>query len=355
MSGLNFADIYAQAGLSPSGTIITARQAPAERILNDLKFARKSDLVRLYFGQPGLDLMWLRDEFVQEDAAFSLVNNQRECVVLAATMLEAEVAAGDGETILALLTTSVSGKRPVNEFNYLLDKAKAALLYRAVDARQPAKTDLNLKISATHPKLAEEIAVVPVNDWPTLVATLGKMRVEAAEGSKAIATQASTTFDAMNTQLFYMREETQMLWWLFSDHSRTLKRHFRTFHPGMAAIVAGVDLGDLTTKSILGPIAAPAMLERVIREARPADRRSYSLAGVLDEASAADLQALKLFGKDQSPWIFPITTAIQKAKENPGAWHASFELATGLNAATEFEPIELATQIYYEHLLGHLL
>jgi hypothetical protein len=355
MSGLNFADSYAQAGLAPGGTIITARQPAATRILADLKFPRKFDLVQLYFGQPDLDLIWLRDEFVKEDAAFSLVNNQRECVVLAATMLDAQVAAGDGQTILALLTASVSGKRPVVEFSGLLDKANAALLSRAVADRQPAKIDSNLKISATHPKLAEEIAAIPLNDWPNLIVTLGKMRTEAADASKAIATQASTTLGAMNSQLLYMREETQMLWWLFGEHSRTLKRHFSTFHTGIAAIVAAIDLGDLTTASMFGPIAAPAMLERILRLTRPSDGESKSLAAVVDAASPSDLQALNLLGKDQPPCIFPIMTAIRRARENPGSWHAGFEAATGTKATTEFEPIELATQIYYEHLLGQLL
>jgi hypothetical protein len=355
MSGLNFADSYARAGLSPNGTIITARQLPAERILNSLKLQQKFDLVQLYFGRPGLDLIWLRDEFAKEDAAFSLVNNQRECGVLAATMLEALVAAGDGQIILALLTTSISRKRPVTEFSDLLDKAKAALLSRAVAARQPTKIDPILKVPATHPKLVDEIAAIPANDWPGLVAILGKIRAEAADASKAIAAQASTTFDAMDSQLLYMREETQILWWLFGEHSRTLKRHFSAFHQGMAAIVAGVDLGDLTTTSILGPIAAPAMLARVLRLARSADGESRNLAAVLDEASTTDLQALNIFGKDQPPCIFPIMTAIQKAKESPESWRTSFETATGVGASIEFEPIELATQIYYEHLLGRLL
>jgi hypothetical protein len=355
MSKLNFADRYAQAGLSPGGAIIAARQAPAERILKSLKLPRVFDLVQLYFGQPDLDLTWLRDEFIQEDAAFSLVNNQRECIVLAATMLETRIAAGDSQTILALLTTSVSGKRTVAEFGWLLDEAKAGLLRQAVAARQPAKIEPNLKIPATHPKLAEEIAAIPANEWPGLLGNLGKIRTEATEASKAIATQASAAFGAMDKQLKYMREETQILWWLFGEHSRTLHRHFSAFQPGMAAVVAGVDLGDLTNASIFGPIAAPAMLERVLRLARPGKGQNKSLAAVLDEASPADLQALHLFGKDQPPCIFPIMTAIERAKENSRSWHIGFEKSTGVKAMTEFEPIELATQIYYEHLLGQIL
>jgi hypothetical protein len=150
-----------------------------------------------------------------------------------------------------------------------------------------------------------------------------------------------------------------MLWWLFGEHSRTLNRHFSAYSPGVAAVIAGVDLGDLTTASVFGPVAAPAMLERVLRlagkEKSQKKNQKKTLAAVLDEATLTDLQALQIFGKDQPARIFPIMTAIEKAKENPGSWHGAFEKSTGVEVTTEFEPIELATQIYREHLLGQIL
>jgi hypothetical protein len=355
MSKLNFADRYAHAGLSPGGAIIAARQAPADRILKGLTVPRIFDLVQLYFEQPDLNLTWLRDEFIQEDPAFSLVDNQRECIVLAATMLDAKIALGNSQAILALLTTSVSGKRVAAEFGWLLDEAKAGFLRQAVAARQPEKIDTSLKVTTTQQKVAEELAATPVNDWPTLLGNVGKVRTEASEASKAIATQASAAFVAMEKQLKYMREETQILWWLFGEHSRTLNHHFSAYSPGVAAIVAGVDLGNLTTASILGPVAAPAMLERVLRLTNVEKGRKYCLADVLDGIEVNELQALRIFGKDQPPRVFPVMTAIAKAKDSPGAWRGSFEKLTGIKATTEFEPIELATQIYHEHLLGQLL
>ncbi|WP_315753399.1 MULTISPECIES: GTPase-associated system all-helical protein GASH [unclassified Bradyrhizobium] len=355
MSKLNFADRYAEAGLAPGGAIIAARQAPANRILESLTVPRIFDLVQLYFGQLNLDLNWLRDEFIQEDPAFSLVNNQRECVVLATTILGARVAEGDSQTILALLTTSASGKRSTAEFDWLLDEAKAGLLRHAVSARQPRAIEPTLKLPTTHQKLGDEIAAIAANDWQGLINNLGKIRAQATEGSQAIATQASAALKAVASQLKFMREETQMLWWLFSEHSRTLNRHFSLLSPGLAAIVAGVDLGDLTTASVFGPVAAPAMLERVLRLARKEQTKKTSLTAVLDDAPVADLQALTIFGKDQPPCVFPMMTAIDRARANPGSWHKEFEKSTGIDATTEFEPIELATQTYYEHLLGQLL
>jgi hypothetical protein len=94
MSASNFADRYARAGIAPGAAIIAARQAPVDRILSCLTNAQRLDLVGVYFGHPGLNLTWFRDEFLKEDASFSLINNERECLVLAASILAAEVAVG---------------------------------------------------------------------------------------------------------------------------------------------------------------------------------------------------------------------------------------------------------------------
>jgi hypothetical protein len=264
MNKFNFADRYAQAGLSPGGAIIAAREVPADRILKGLTTPRIFDLVQAYFEQPDLDLTWLRDEFIQEDPAFSLINNQRECTVLAATILAAKIAQGNGHAILALLTTSVCGKRVAPEFGWLLDDAKTAILSQAVSARLPKKVEPNLKIAPT-PKLTEELAASPVNDWPSLLTNVAKVRAEASGAGSAIVTQASAALGALESQVRYMREETQILWWLFGEHSRAFNRHFSVYSPGAAAIIAGIDLGNLTTTSVFGPVAAPAMLERVLR------------------------------------------------------------------------------------------
>jgi hypothetical protein len=218
MTTFSFADRYAQAGLAPGGAIIAARQAPADRILDDLTLPRIFDLVQLYFEQSDLDLTWFRDEFIQEDPAFSLINNQRECILLAATILDANITQGSSKTILALLTTSASSNRVSSEFGWLLDEAKAGFLRLAIAARQPAKIDSALRVTLA-PKLAEEIAASPVNDWPTLLGNVGKVRKEASEASNAIATQASAVFGALEKQLKFMREETQILWWLFGEHT----------------------------------------------------------------------------------------------------------------------------------------
>src|ERR1700722_15711059 len=95
----NFADCYAEAGISPTAAIIQLRQASAARISKEISKPRVLDLVSTYYGLEGCDLPWFRDEFAKEDESFSLVNNGRECVVLAGAILAGLVATGNETTI----------------------------------------------------------------------------------------------------------------------------------------------------------------------------------------------------------------------------------------------------------------
>jgi len=71
MVKFDFADRYAEAGLAPTSQVIASRQAPAERIVDSATSPKILDLVGAYFASPGLDLTWLRDEFVKDRCSSS--------------------------------------------------------------------------------------------------------------------------------------------------------------------------------------------------------------------------------------------------------------------------------------------
>ena len=356
MAQFSFADRYADAGISPTAQVIADRQAPAERIVASIKPDRIVDLAGAYYGSPGVELGWMRDEFAEEDASFSLVNNEREVRVLAATILGSLVASGKSVAILAVLSGNVVGHRPPVQSGWLLDDAVAAFGARSVADRKPAAVDTKVVHTAV-PKLAEEIAAVPQNDWASLLAVLVKIRNEAQSSARTTSGQATNALAALDRQVRYMREESQMLWWLVGGHSRSLGRGFSGFGPQQAALVAAADLGSLTSVSPLGPVAAPAMLERVIDLARrPRGAQPRDLASAVDGLSAEDLEGLPLHVDAVPARLAPVTAAVSLARTmGVGAWHGRFKERTGLDASTGFEPVRLAEQLYREHLLGQLL
>jgi len=356
MKNFVFADRYAAEGLSPSGEIVASRTPPAERIVSEITDSRTLDLVRLYYGVTDLDLAWFRDEFAKEDASFSLVNNERETRVLAAAILETLVADEDELAILAVVAGSVSGHRVPAQSKGLVSSALEAMGRQSVDQRKPRIIEAKV-VPTVNTKLGDEISALTADDWPALIAMLNQIRSEAQASARHTADQTSKALAELGRQMGLFREETQMLWWLVGGHSRTLGRSFAAFGQYQAAIVGAVDLGDLTSVTRLGPIAAPAMLERVIAlSKRPKGAYSKDLASAIDGVAREDLNRLNIFPNVLAARIAPVTAALELARTiGPGAWHGRFLEITGLPVTIELEPTDLAAQLYREHLLGQLL
>ena len=356
MDDFCFADRYAEAGIAPTAQTIASRQAPAERIVVSATSAQILDLVGIYYGSPGLALTWLRDEFAKEDPTFSLVLNERETRVLAAAILGALVANQVEIAVLSVIVGSVSGQRPPLQAEWLLRNAEGAHGKIAVDQRKPSKVNAQVTHTTT-PKLADEIAGLVSGDWATLLSVLAKIRTESQSSAKATSTQISAALSGLSRQIQLQREESQMLWWLVGGHSRSLSRGFATFSAPQAALVGALDLGALTTVTELGPVAAPAMLERIISLAKkPKGAVQTDIAGAIDGLARDDLEKLPASASALPPRLAPISAALALARSaGAGAWHIRFQEVSGFAATLEFEPTVLATQLYRESLLGQLL
>src|SRR3546814_87643 len=133
----------------------------------------------------------------------------------------------------------------------------------AIEDRRPADTEMKVT-PTTQQKLNDEIAAVPQNDWPALIAVLGKIRSEAQSSTKTVANQSAAHIKTLKRELRLQREEGQMLWWFVGGYSRALERDFASLNVTQAAIAAAVDLANLTAVSTVGPLAAPALIERIL-------------------------------------------------------------------------------------------
>lgn len=355
MTNMTFADRYASAGLAPNPTLIESRQEPAKRIVESITNDQIFGLVGRYYGIHDFDLSWFRDEFQKNDQSFSLINNENETVLLAALVLSDLVDAEKPVAILALISGAAAGLRSPVDCDWLLQLAKQKRINLSVEDRKPV--DFEAKVNSTQTsKLKEEVAALAENDWVALIAILGKIRMESQQSMSTMSTQATKAIAALKDENEYLREESQMLWWIFGGHSSSLKRSFSTLSPYQTAVASSIDLGTLTT-SYYGPVAASAMLERVLSlSKRPKGAQTTELNKILDSFSKTDLQELKINHFKLPARIAPITTAIELARTlGVGAWCNLFQEKTGLSATLTLEPLELAEQIYCEHLLGQFL
>ncbi|NPE55983.1 hypothetical protein HLB25_15745 [Dickeya dadantii] len=355
MATFTFADRYAEAGLAPTSQTITSRQEPAKRIIENINNKQVIELVSVFFGGTEVDLEWFRDEFIKEDASFSLVNNERETRILSALILSELIDDANAIAILSITTASVRGTRTPLEAAWLVNSAEEALLKLSVEEREYEDIQTKITLPSTA-KLGETITELVADDWPALITTLEQIRAESQSSAKNVASQLTKALKIFDRQVSLMREESQMLWWLIGGHSRTFELNFATFGAYQAAIVGAVDLGGLTITSQFGPIAASAMLERVIASAKKTkNQKVCNLADVIDSFKAEDLEQLDV-NTQLSALIAPVTSAISFAKTlGVGAWHSRFQSNSGLEPSIRLEPVPLAEQLYYEHLLGQLL
>lgn len=350
-----FADRYAEAGLVMTGPIINARGESIKRVVADATPARIYDLIGAFYEIPETDLSWFRDEIRIDDPTFSLVTGEREARILAAIALGELVSKGNARAILGVNTSHLGGRVRPAQAEWLITDVKQALLDFAVRNRAPKKITTAIAVPTPDKALGEQLEEIAVNDWAALISGMEGIRAETYSLVKSNASSTSTALTELQRQMKLMREETQMLWWIFSGHSLSLCRSFGSLDPHQASVIGAIDLANLTNFTLLGPIAAPAMLERVIASAKkPKPPLAKPLLTTLESFNHADLERLDI-RTDLPPRITPISIAIDLVRTlGKGTWHHRFKALTGIEASVEFDPISLAVQLYYEDLLGQL-
>lgn len=358
MAQFTFADRYSEAGLSPTAEKVLLRQKPVENIVENIEKQQIMDLANFYYGCTGLNLNWFRDAFAEEDASFSLINNEREARVLSALVLDALIQEKNSKAILAVSIGSFRGQRPPLQSAWLTFEAEAAFLSNSVNFRK--YTSVPDKVTPTvNQKLPEELkAVAETPDLITLAALLTKVREEARASTQTTSKQVAVALAACNRQLSLMHEESQMLWWLTGGSSKTLSRNFNSFTPAQAAFIGAFDLGLLTTYSPLGPVAIPAMLEKIMsmaqktRNTTPSEVKLHTL---IDSFKPEDIEKFDI-PNTLPPFLSPLSAAITLVKTaGVNMWHSRFTQITGLDASLSLPPVVMAEQLYREHLLGQLL
>jgi len=343
MSRFNFADIYRSAGVSPGREIISRRLEVFDRVRSKLNSKMVIDMIRFYFGltvSSGAE--WFREAFEENDASFSMHQNEREIAILSACLLTAALEDGKASACLALLTTAAAGNRMPLVHPELVSYARQALYEKSINSR-PTKVESLMPASTQKRKAIGEVGVL--NPGPSLQ--------EASASARSTSNQTRKLFEDLAWQVKYLREEVEILWWHIGGWSRLLEKPFSELDDALAATMAGLDLADLT-QSPVGPAAAPAILHRTIGAGRKTVAEKITIMAAVDAFPRDAFARLELGEKlARLPDICPILTAFLKASdvgESP-AWHNTFKNAAKLEPQAIFGPLDMATQVFRERLL----
>lgn len=354
MPSYNFADQYKAAGLNPGPEIIQRRQEPFDKLLTEIDTTRVLDLTRLYFGfsvPNGTD--WFSEAFRETDASFSMIDNEREASVLSACLLAAALVDGNVCAGLAPIVAAAAGSRTPLVRHEFIEEARQALAAYSVNYRQQTAADINNITQPARSKVTTSVdTYLQAPDWAKAGDAIKLAGKESFDATKNLANQVSSVISPLAEQVRDLREEVSMLWWYIGGWSRALDKPFAELDIGLAALMAGLDLAHLS-QGESGPVAAPAILHRLVVTSRVGEDKKIALKVAVDALPPDTFQRLEIpKAIDKVSDLCPVLAALAKADEiGKGAWNVVFKKVSGLDAGAKFLPIELAMQIYQESLL----
>lgn len=351
----NFADWYNAVSLHPDAQTLDARWKAVEVLAGRLKTAQVPGLIRVFFSLPGADQFMdeIRKAAWDEDKTFLANGDRKELAVLAGAVIAQTVTNSSAKADAAALAVScvdAQGLRKTPRLQGVVDEAMRYLAEESVRTRTIDETPVADVNAAALTKLIEAKGGVAVSDWNNLWSAIEvvfkEMLSQYAQHTKSINLALS---DVLRRQ----REESDILWWLFSEHTLDGTKAFRDLTIAEACFWGARDLAELT-RFQPGPFAAPAFLHKMLRLVRSKVPASIEITEAVDACDFEWKQKwVATLNVNQAPDLSPMLCAIAKSVEVGGqpGWTAAFEHATGLAAHATLAPCHVALQIYNETLL----
>jgi hypothetical protein len=368
-------DFYRLVDLEPKAEMLALRATAIQSLVEDPAVPDWVGTVRIFLGRSvSADA---RSAFVGSfraaDPVFPLRGNDAELVVLAgATLYELLQRPGAAADVAAyaLVCADAAGKGVRGPIPDVLERARGYLRDVAVAARSEGDQDKIAKVRAgANPvKDLKALTVAPLPaDWAATDTQMRETRARINELLTAIKAMHSGLATAINkvaelaaqaaTQpnsaaIQALREEADVLWWLFGERSRDLDEAFDQLPDDSIALVAAKELADLT-RVVPGPPMARALLSRTLRIAgRPADEET-SIQAVVDGSPRAWRERWIGAGSAAIDDLTPVRAAVRRSLEvDDGVdWSAAYDRGSLFPADRPFVRLDLAEQVFHEEML----
>ncbi len=331
----DFAEWYRAAGIPPKGDILPKRWAGIETY--EPGHNEIVSLTRLFYrlGKPTEEFEnTFRSAFQTADPAFQMRDNDQELLVLAGAELIDIIERSPIEladlAALSLVCAAAQNLRGAAAIPDIPEIAARYLSKRAIERARKGQGDGD-SASSSRTALFDGLtaAGAPLNGLPA-------------------------ELERLHRELAVVSEESNMLWWLFSEHSHDLKQPWAKSTVPAVALVAGKELAELT-RVLPGPIAATAFLDRVIRFAKA---KPPSTILVVEAINDVTVEWRRTYAGQNCPVelenLVPISYGVKislTAPEND-AWLIPFKSGTGISADSTIVPHILAYQMFLEGLLS---
>jgi hypothetical protein len=349
----NFADWYELLSVKMNLEMLPLRWKSVESLAKHAQIDDVPEFIRIFYSLPAsADLTKrIRDALRNDDPSFLTIGSDKEISIIAGAVLEELITRRSGKesnvVALGLVCMEVQGVRAKPRIQAIIDAAAVYLASESVRVRSlkfdpiPALNDVGLTEAA-------KAETASVTDVATLwTATNKQVRRLVTMQNEHIKT-LNATFNMIAAR---QREQSDILWWLFAEHTLD-KEPFSKLTVPQACFRGAKDLADLT-QQIPGPFAAPAFLHRMIGLVGKTSQSTVTLTNALADTGLEWKQAwadiLKLDALyDICPCLFALVKSVEVGGSN--GWHDAFEHKTRLSPNLELPPAQLATQIYNEAL-----
>lgn len=330
----DFAEWYRSAGIEPDGEILPKRWGA----INELSHNRDTvvSLTSLFYrlGKPSQDfLSEFVGEFQKTDPAFRTRDNDHElCVLAGATLIDViESCESDlaDMAALSLVCAAASNARPCPPVREIPEIAARYLGVRSASRASDNTKQFEMK---SHRELFDALTA-------------------AGKPHDMLAKQ----LEHWMSQFAIVTEESNILWWLFSEYSRDEEQQWSKYSVPAVALMAGKELADLT-RLIPGPSASIAFLDRVLRSARS---KCPSLIEVKDAINDAPLSWRERYAANAPSELYnlaPFSYAVGLSVGTPDSnvWLPAFSQKSGIAPNAKMPPRLFAYQVYRECLLSRL-
>lgn len=356
-----FAEWYRAAGVDPKAADLEKRWQGVEGFAKSLNLQNGLELVRLFYARPPQSTSFLDEYstvFQEADPTFPMRDNALELQVLAGATIAHVVQTTRSNMAdaiaLGMLCGYCQGLRQKVVNGEIIEYARHYLADKSVRMRE---IDENLGVRAPDVSLKKALdALTTASTGSNLTVLQEPIKVpfeKLAGAIKELSTSVNNMAGKIAQEVESYRESSDILWWVFGEHSRDRNERMSDLPLPFAALVVGKELADLV-RIIPGPLAAPAFLDKMLRFADSELSKSTSIKDAVNAAPREWRQQLiEGLGTRGVQGLCPVHLAIQKSLESEKAteWLAPFEKAADIKSKSAIPPLDLATQFYQERML----
>jgi hypothetical protein len=268
-----FADWYKQADLHPTAEVLKVRWSGVETCLKKLDRNMVLQLTRVSFGLPKpegaiSETDGLANAFKESDVSFPMKDNDNLLRVLAgATLAECIESKRNHASFAALCVVSAAcyGVRPTPSVEEL-----PAIAHQYLKAEGQHQRETGHSEAAGHPKFSKievpnpapiQISDTGANNWGQLNQNFQNLKAWVDSTSTAIQalsagltdtrTQTSAAFganaerDTLDARIKVLREECDVLWWLFGEFSERFNLSWKERRANEMCLLVGEELAEL--------------------------------------------------------------------------------------------------------------